>query len=193
MKKTKCNTQQGFTLIELVVVVAIIGLLASLLAPSVIGSKDGARSELLLKTSRDFAQNWMLISQQCGTTTAVASSPIPASGKTAADVIFGGVSNVAAAYQSCYAQAKVIPMSEVAQLNGSGWTVQGYAVSIVGGGTQPLQTVYTGVPEELALLMAQTYNPTLSGLLASDGSSNVVRYGTSSAGTRTVTVLRQIS
>src|SRR5690606_22681631 len=104
----------------------------------VIGSKDGARAQLLLKTSGDFSQNWLMISQQCGTTTAVASSAIPAAGKTAADVIFGGVGNVAPAYQACYRQAKVIPMSEVAQFNGTNWSVQGYPVSVSGGGVNPL-------------------------------------------------------
>lgn len=186
------NVQRGFTLVELVVVVGIIGILSAMLIPNMIGSKDGAKAELLLKASLNISQNWMMISQKCGTTTDVSNSPVPASGKTIADVVFGGVSNVSAAYQTCYMQAKVIPMSEIAQFDGTVWRVQGFSVAFAGGGTVPLQTVYSGVPEELALIMVQNFSPSMSSLAASDSTSNVVRYGVAASGTRTVTVLRQI-
>jgi len=47
---TRCRPSKGFTLIELIVVLAIIGLLASIVAPRYVRSVDNAR-EASLKTS----------------------------------------------------------------------------------------------------------------------------------------------
>jgi len=188
------SVQRGFTLLELVIVVAIIGVLIALVAPNVTGSKDGANAQLLTKTAQDIANNWMLIAQSCGTTTDAAASPVMATGKTVADVIFGGVANVAAAYTTCYNQSKVLPMVDVGQpVSGGGWKVAGYTTTITGGGTQSLQIKYSGVPDALVLLMAQKYNPSLSALAASDTTSPVVQYSTATNGVRDVTVLRMVN
>lgn len=186
--------QRGFTLLELVVVVAIIGVLIILVAPNLAGSKDSANAVLLLKTAQDIGNNWMLINQSCGTTTDATSSPVMASGKTAADVIFGGVNNVADTYKGCYNLSRVRPMLDAAQpKTGGGWKVAGYDVTIAGGGTQPLRVSYANVPDALVLMMAQRYNPSLTALAASDSASPVVQYTTATNGTRTVTVLRQVN
>lgn len=186
--------QYGFTLIELVVVVAIVGILITIVAPQVIGSKDGANAQLMLKSASSVAGNWSLINQSCGTSTAIASNPIPLAGKTVSDVIFGGSANVAAAYANCYAQAKVMALTEISQPSGSAgvYNIAGYGVTLAGGGTAPLQIGYLLVPDNLTLLLAQKYNPSLSTLAASDTASTVVQYSTVSSGTRTVTVFKQI-
>lgn len=197
--KTLCKqiingAQRGFTLVELVVVVAIVGLLITIFAPNVLKSQDGAKSQMMLKAASSIGENWALINQTCGTSTAISGSPLPDTGKTVSDVLFGGVSNVAAAYQNCFTQSKVLALAEIGQPTASAgvYAVGGYNVTLAGGGTAALQVQYAPVPDSLVLLMAQKYNPSLSALAASDTSSAVVQYSTATAGTRTVTVFKQI-
>jgi hypothetical protein len=136
----------------------------------------------------------MLIAQSCGTTTDATQSPVMASGKKPEDVLFGGADNVADAYKACYNQSKVLAMTDVGHPAPSGgWQVANYGVTITGGGTQALKVNYASVPDPLVLLMAQKYNPSLSELAASDTTSPVVQYSTDKAGTRDVTVLRQVN
>lgn len=194
MNLLKRRISNGFTLIELVVVVAILGVLIAVIAPNLVGSKDGANAQLLLRTASNVSVNWSLINQSCATPTTISGSLIPASSKTVSDVIFGGSANVATAYTNCYAQSKVLALTDISQPSGSAgvYNVAGYSVSLAGGGTSPLQIIYAAVPDTLVLLMAQKYNPSLTALLSSDGSSAVIQYGTPTAGSRTVTIIKQI-
>lgn len=49
-REAPCSFQRGFTLIEVVVVVAVIALLAGLVVPSVLGVSDDAKSSKILAT-----------------------------------------------------------------------------------------------------------------------------------------------
>jgi hypothetical protein len=108
-------------------------------------------------------------------------------------VIFVGKDAVATNYQTCYGQAKAKALTGIAQPGATtgSYNVQGFALTITGGGNAPLQTDYALVPDEVGLEMAQSVNPNLKELATSDQTSPKVRYTALANGGRTFSVLAQ--
>lgn len=187
------KTQQGFTLVELIVVVAIIGVIAGIGIPLFKDADNPSKAQALLSTAERVNQSLRQIAKSCSVSSAITSNPLPAASKTVSDVIFGGRANVAAAYQTCYDQSMVKPLTDSSEPGASAgvYNVQGFATTLTGGGTAPLQVGYLLVPDELVLLAAQKFNRSLSALAASDAASPILQYTTASSGTRTVTVIKQ--
>lgn len=187
--------QKGFTLIELVIVVVILGILALVISRQFGGSvSNGAKANALYESANKLSQNWALLAQQAGTSTVVASSPLVDTGKTAVDVLIGGSTYVAAAYQPAWSQAGLIPLTDLAQgTAGAGaYTISSYPVTFGGGGGSALTVTYTGVPDELVLQVVQKHGSNVTTLAASDATNGVVQYGTATAGARSMTILKPI-
>ena len=55
MKKLRRNRKKGFTLIELIVVIAILGILAAILIPQFTGFQERARENAILAEARSVA------------------------------------------------------------------------------------------------------------------------------------------
>lgn len=55
MKKLRRNRKKGFTLIELIVVIAILGILAAILIPQFTGLQERARENAILAEARSIA------------------------------------------------------------------------------------------------------------------------------------------
>lgn len=191
--KNKTNAQRGFTLIELIIVVIVIGILISVFLPSVKDAVNPSKSVALLRAADQITQTVSLVAKQCGVSTTVTGNVLADTGKTLSDVVFGGEPNVAAAYKSCYKASQAKALAEVGSPTATAgeYEVQGLKMTLAGGGTAPIQVSYAAAPDEIVLGMAQKYNSTLTTLAASDAASTVVQYGTVTAGQRTVTVVKQ--
>jgi len=187
-KNFKRGVQRGFTLIELVVVVAVIGVLIAIVAPNITGSRDGANAQLMVRSANSIAQNWQMIHQQCGTNSAVVGNPVG----NIQDIIFAGT-GINAAYQACYNQARVLPLTEISVSTGAGFRIANYPVTLSGGGSQPLSVAYADVPETLVLSIVQRYDSSVETLPA--GATTTGAYaisGPQAGNTRTVTIIKRI-
>lgn len=191
--------QRGFNLVELGVVLFVVGVLALIAAPGLIGVRLASKAQLMLRVPQKLTDHWAELANKCGTTADVANSPV--TGNSAANtlkLLFGGQTaasggyDVPAAYDNCYAQANVSPLADSAEWDGTNWTVSGYTPTL-SWSTGWLKTTYASVPDELVLAVAQKHNPALSALAASDTSHPVVQYGTATGGARSVTILRPIN
>lgn len=183
------RAESGFTLLELLIVVVILGIILVVVAMATVGNTAGARAKMLQRIASGSIQNINLIAQTCGTTTAITGNPVPASGRTMADVIFGGRDNVATGYLDCYQRAGVRSLRDGVSRSGTGWQVNDYPVTFSGGGTAKIAVQYQRVPDDTTLAMAQVFTADMTALAASDTTSDVVRYSAAASGTRTVTYL----
>ena len=88
-QRQKCqNKQAGFTLVEILIVVAIIGILIMLVAPRLLGSSDGAKAMNLYTAADRLNTNWRTVNEVCGTSKVVGTSPITTTASTAAHLQF---------------------------------------------------------------------------------------------------------
>lgn len=190
--KNKRYKQQGFTIIELMVVVIGLGLLIKWAVPKFAGVEDSAKAKILVSTASDIRNLLDQVGIACQVSATAVGSVLPDTGKTIQDVIFGGVDNVASNYKICFNDSKVKALVDVSQPSGSAgaYNVQGSAVNLTGGGSTKLLVKYLAVPNQIARDMAKQFNPKLDELDTSDTTSSVLRYDSSVNDARDVTVLR---
>lgn len=196
----KARKSLGFTLIELMVSVVIIGILAAVVMTSLFGSSDGANATLLARASQNIATNASMLAQTCGTTSDVANSPIPSTTGAAnfVKLIFGGNSaannGIAtnASYATCYTQARIKPLGEMGQYDGA-WKVANYAVTLSGGGSAPIGVTFEGVPDSIVSLAATKFNSAATVTTAAGSVAGLLSWTASSTGSRDLTFLRQVN
>lgn len=184
---------KGFTMIELVVVIGIIGVLVLILTPTIAGNKTSSTATLIPRMADAAMNNWQAFANEAGVTTAVASNPA-FSGVTngsAERIIFaGGEDNVATSYKTAYTRSGIKPLSSMVSEGSTAgqWVMSGTTdmrVTVTGGGTTPLTLEIANVPEEVILLMAQKIRPDTASLTKSGADIKVgnLTYNVASSGT----------
>lgn len=182
---------KGFTLVELLIVVIVIGVLMSIFVRTTSGVDASARATALIKAADDIGGSISRLASMCGVSTTVASNPLPDASKTLLDVMIHGEADLAAEYQQCWRQSSSRVLADVITKEGTDYKVQGFNLTLAGGGTAPLALTFEGVQDEVVLLAAQKYNSSLTALAASDTTGARVQYGTASGGARDLTILVQ--
>lgn len=187
----------GFTLIELIIVVVLIAILGAIFLPSISDTSKGAKATRIKESVADISQNWLLMNNKCGTTSAiVASHPIAASGSAIEDVLFQGLSAVHADKQACYKASKVVPLAELAEkpTAATKYSIMGYELTLGGGGTAPLTATLADVPDDIVLPLIQIFDSSTTALSATAVDRAAYAYGAedASTGTRDVTIKKYI-
>jgi len=102
----------GFTFIELAVVVAIVGVLIAVIAPSILASRTSAQALAIVRLADASAANYVVLTSVLGVTTETGSSPVPAVGLTIEDVLFQGVEAVSPPFVDAYRRTGVRALAE---------------------------------------------------------------------------------
>jgi len=195
MKSKNIKLHQGFTLIEVLAVVVVLGILIALSAPKLFGGAEEAKAKVMVATATDIRNFLDRAGTACSVSGAVAGNVLPdtASGKTIQDVIFTGVTAVAAQYQSCFTSAKLKPLTNVAQPGATAGTynVDGFAVSLAGGGPAALQVIYAAVPDEVGKEIVAMFKPDVSALDPVITTIPALQYTALTNSARTFTLLQQ--
>lgn len=123
--------QTGFTLLEILVVVTILGVLAWIFAPKLLGSTDNVKSLAYQDIAQGLANNFRIINQSCGTANMVATSAVPTTpGANGALQLLVDGSNVNPQYAACYANTNALPMHESIQGSPGNYRLGGSAVTL---------------------------------------------------------------
>lgn len=102
----------GFTFIELAVVVAIVGVLLAVIAPSILASRTSSQALAIVRLADAAAANYVVLTSVLGVTTETVSSPVPAVGLTIEDVLFQGVEAVSPPFVDAYRRTGVRALAE---------------------------------------------------------------------------------
>ncbi|MCD5327916.1 type II secretion system protein [Chromobacterium piscinae] len=194
----KKNT--GFTLIEVLVVIAIIGFLIMIVAPRVFGTSDSAKAMNYFTAADRLTTNWRTANESCGTSKIIGTSPITTTVTTAAHLQFlVDGTGLNPQYQACYNSSNIQPARTQIQGDASnGYTVGESVISIQSvtiNGQPRVQTSFTNVADQLVLQLFQKYSSvagarTATALPASDASDPQIQFSAATNGSRTLTIIR---
>jgi prepilin-type N-terminal cleavage/methylation domain-containing protein len=194
MQQTKKHRQGGFTLIELMIVIAVVGVLIVIGVNAFRGSSDGANALAINGASKQLAKGVGYMHVQMGTGLNAMSNPILGSGMTMMDVLMVGSDAVNSTYKTRFEQINMRPMEGDfrVQTRASGSTpgvyqVLDYTVGFVACATGKICLQYANVPSETVAELAKRAG--ISNFAAATGvSTGPLRYTPASNGFHTVTV-----
>jgi prepilin-type N-terminal cleavage/methylation domain-containing protein len=165
--KTVRNT--GFTLLEMAGVVAILGVLALIVAPSIVGSTTTAKATQLQRIADTAADNWFYLTLQAGSGTAVQPiqrlySGLPDSTLGPNGVLFLGRDWVEPAYYGVYDRSGVRPLDRLVARVGSTSqftivSMPGSTVDVTAGGKSPLLVTFGNIPSEVVQELMRKVRP----------------------------------
>lgn len=166
MARRRNGRGRGFTIFEMAIVLVVLGIVAVVVAPSIVSSSTNAKATEVQKLADDAADQWFYLTAQAGTGSAISSIQPFFSQATpnlyANGVVFLGRAYVDPAYVGAYDRGNVVPLNRVVNYDGTNFYVislPGSTVNLSGGGNSPLLVSFTNIPAEIVLNLVQRVNP----------------------------------
>ena len=167
----KSTKQQGFTLIELMVVVVIVGALILIVMRSVGGNADNATAKALQASATELGKGagYLHVSLGNGISDLTAANPLTATGKSVLDVLMEGRDAVSNTYQTRFDQLSMrsLDANFTKTTSPAGWRLQNFPVQLLGSNTSGCLTgqagpgkvcvVYQNVPTEVVRVLADSF------------------------------------
>ena len=190
--------QRGFTLVEILVVVAIIGILVWIYAPKMLGSTDNVKSLAYQDIAMSLANTFRIINQSCGTANMVSTSAVPATpGAGGALQLLVDGSNVNPLYASCYANTNALPMHESIQGSVGNYRLGNSLITLsdaVVNGRNVIAVQFAPVTDAVVLANYQRLSSRVGALnatalpAAADSTDPKIQFSAGGSGTRTMTI-----
>lgn len=196
-KKRKVRGQGGFTLIELVLVIAVLGIVISLMVTNLGGGADvSARGLRVIDADSKIRNSWALFGVGTGVPRSdmTGSNPGIANSNNAMDMIVCGRDYVATAYQDDYDRAGIRQMSEIMKIvtaptasSSGSYTCEGYPVT-ASADSNNITVQFQKVPSEV---VEYVYNKRTSSTFnaATAVTTGTVQYSAVSGGSHTLTLV----
>jgi len=195
MKLQQSKRNSGFTLVELLIVVVILGLISATVVATVSTNTDSATKLVLERTHRNMTNNWSQLVAAAGVPKTVAANAVLATNATAIDVLVYGVDFVVAAQQPNYDQSNILPLIEsftvdtvpVSGTSAGAYSVEGFGTTIATPSTREFTSIYASVPSSIVELMwADQYSAAF--VPGTPQTAGPIQYSAASGGTHTLTL-----
>ena len=160
MDTVKRTTQAGFTLIEVLIVVAILGLIASIAVPAFNSSLERSASVRLIESVTDnvaTSTQALLVTTGDVADVTTGTSSVPDANNSFLDVLVNGADFVSANFEQAYADAGIarldrqvtVTADPVAGSSAGSYAVKNYAMTYSSPSAGIAQLQFAGVPSEV--------------------------------------------
>ena len=189
-KVKSMKKQKGFTLIELMVVVAILGIIAVVVMSAMTGSTTPANAQAIRSSATELARavGYLNVNLGTGLDTST-SSVLTGTSDDLMDVLVKGSSAVTSAYQTQYNQLNMRPLEGKLVASGSSYKLGNYTVAFTTASCPSgrVCVTYTPVEDEVVQSLAQKLGETYATTANTTGTS--MRWTAIAGKTHTVTMV----
>lgn len=194
------RAQKGFTLIEAIVILLIVGIIVAIVAPKLLTSTNNAKALAYRTTAQDLANDWMILNENCGTSQDINTSDITTNpGSTGALQLLVDGTGLNAQYQTCYNNTNLRAMHDAIQGSSTdGYTLNNSQLSLSNvsiNGKSMFAVSYTPVTNDILLLEYQVLSSaagakqaTSTTIPSSDNSDPKLQFSSSSGSTSMMTI-----